>query len=152
VAKFRDQSGAQRLWRATGLRVDPPWRLLPAVELLVGGAVLVSAPGSWFLAAAVLALMTGVLWRATVRGYDKKCGCFGALDALPAGRQLVIRNLLLGSLAVGGFAASRICGDSPFWMQSNGALLSAFAVAGAAAIAYASWSYAELLRGRRDPT
>jgi len=70
------------------------------------------------LAAVVLAVFTTGTWLAVARGTDAPCQCFG-VSASPLGRQHVVRDALLGAVAVAGAAAAGPGGARP-----GGALLS----------------------------
>lgn len=80
-------------------------RTVPAVELVLGVALL-SAPSP--AAAAALALLAGfsaVLARALRRGVAVPCACFGQPGGPPLSLVDLIRNALLAALAVAALAA-----------------------------------------------
>jgi cell division protein FtsW (lipid II flippase) len=57
------------------------------------------------LAAVVLAVFTAGTWLAVARGTDAPCLCFG-VSASPLGRRHVVRDALLGAVAVTGATAA----------------------------------------------
>jgi hypothetical protein len=64
------------------------------------------------LAAVVLAAFTVGTWLAVARGTDAPCQCFGASTS-PLGRRHVIRDALLGAVAIAGAAAAGPGGARP---------------------------------------
>lgn len=85
----------------------PAARAVPVVELLVA-ATLLAAPRAGAIGALfLLAPFTAVLAGAVRRGSDTPCNCFGAARAEPVSVVDVVRNVLLGALALGAATAVR---------------------------------------------
>jgi Methylamine utilisation protein MauE len=103
---------------------------IAAAEVLV--VILVALPwtvrAGLALATVVLAVFAVGTWLAVARGTDAPCQCFG-MSAYPLGRRHVVRDALLGAVAVAGAAAVGSGGARP-----AGAMLSV----GAGLIAAAS--------------
>jgi uncharacterized membrane protein YphA (DoxX/SURF4 family)/thiol-disulfide isomerase/thioredoxin len=75
---------------------------LPIAELATAAALLVQPLAIWGGAAALLLLVafTGAIVNALARGDAPDCGCFGALRSAAVSRLQVVRNVVLGTLAV----------------------------------------------------
>src|SRR5215210_7187777 len=75
---------------------------LPIAELATAAALLVQPLAIWGAAAALLLLVafTGAMVNALARGDAPDCGCFGALQSAAVSRRQVVRNTVLGALAV----------------------------------------------------
>lgn len=90
-----------RLELAPRVVIGPAAILLPWIELAAGAALLRPSwrPSGRLLAGALLALFSGVLAAALLRGSASSCGCFGVdggfFSRLDVG---LLRNLLLGAL------------------------------------------------------
>lgn len=101
VAKLRDPAGTTRTFRA--LRLPAPRRLarlVPVTELLIAG-VLVARPWIGGLAALAALVAFSVLLAGEVRnGSGVSCGCFGTTSSAPISAVELVRNALLGGLAV----------------------------------------------------
>jgi hypothetical protein len=80
--------------------------VMAAAEALI--VILVALPWTvrpgLALAAAVLAVFTAGTWLAVARGADAPCQCFG-VSASPLGWRHVVRDAVLGAIAVAGAAA-----------------------------------------------
>lgn len=126
---------------------------LPVAELIFAVALL---PGSlaWWGACGILALLVIFIVGLSVTllgGRKPDCHCFGQLQSSPIGWDLVIRNIVLASIA--GFIVSRGpegAGVSltGWWHNLSGTEsgLLGIAVALAALAAFQAWSTIELLR------
>jgi uncharacterized membrane protein YphA (DoxX/SURF4 family) len=88
--------------------------VIGAAEALI--VVLVALPWTvrpgLALAAVVLAVFTAGTWLVVVRGADAPCQCFG-VSASPLGWRHVVRDALLGAVAVAGAAAAGSGGARP---------------------------------------
>jgi hypothetical protein len=98
-AKLGDRAGTAETFAALGLP-GAAATAVPAVELAVAiGLVLV--PGwSGIVALALLAGFTAFLWRALRAGVTVGCNCFGRARSAPISGVELVRNALLGGLAV----------------------------------------------------
>jgi peroxiredoxin len=105
VAKLLDQPGARRAlgdFRVPKPLVVPSGWLLPTAELAIAAALLIQpTAGAGAIAACVLlaAFIAGITG-AMARGEAPDCHCFGQVSSSPAGVHTLIRNGLLGSLAL----------------------------------------------------
>jgi peroxiredoxin/uncharacterized membrane protein YphA (DoxX/SURF4 family) len=105
TAKLLDRAGGRESLRSFGLppRLAAPlgWAL-PFAELLVAAALAPQASAWWggFGALGLLLVFTAVIARSLVRGERPDCRCFGQLQATPIGWPTLLRNGLLGLLAV----------------------------------------------------
>jgi peroxiredoxin/uncharacterized membrane protein YphA (DoxX/SURF4 family) len=105
TAKLLDRAGGRESLTSFGLppRLAAPlgWAI-PFAELLVAAA-LVSQTAAWWGGLGALGLLlvfTAVIARSLVRGERPDCRCFGQLQATPIGWPTLLRNGLLGLLAV----------------------------------------------------
>ena len=105
VAKLLDRSGSQRALVGFGV----PQALAPALALalplaeITTAAALALRPSARFGAVAALLLVLSFvagISRALRQGATPDCHCFGQLHSAPAGRGTLIRNALLGGLAI----------------------------------------------------
>src|SRR3954447_3661545 len=105
VGKLADLPGFRGTLRGFGLG-EPLARIgavaLPVAELATAAALLVQPLAIWGAAAALLLLtaFTGAIVNALARGDAPDCGCFGALQSAAVSRRQVVRNAVLGGLAV----------------------------------------------------
>lgn len=105
-------------------------RIVPVVELALA-AILLAAPRAGGVAALVLlAAFTAFVGRTLRRGLAVPCNCFGAARAEPVSRVDLLRNLLLGGLAVAALLPSEPVLPEP------GEALAALAAAGAGFAAF----------------
>lgn len=106
LAKLADPRGARSavdgLVGGTGRIRATVARVLPAVELLVAGGLLVAATRWWaaVLALSLLLVFSAAIARALIRGDRPECRCFGRLRAAPIGWRTLARNLVLAGLAL----------------------------------------------------
>jgi hypothetical protein len=104
VAKAVDRAGSRRALVGFGLSV-PLARIgalvLPAAELVIAVGLLFgsTARPAAIAALVLLALFTGAVTRALIRGEQVDCHCFGQLSEGPAGIGTLVRNGLLAALA-----------------------------------------------------
>jgi hypothetical protein len=104
VAKLVDRAGTMSALEGFGVptRVAVVGaRVLPVVEWLIAGALLVRTT-SWWGAAASLALFTvfaAAIGRVMARGEAPDCHCFGQLHSAPAGWGSLAGDLVLASVA-----------------------------------------------------
>jgi uncharacterized membrane protein YphA (DoxX/SURF4 family) len=108
AAKLARPAATATSFAALGVpAAGPVARAVPATELLVA-AVLLAAPRAGAIGSlALLVPFTAVLARAVARGTRTPCNCFGGARADPISWADVIRNVLLGVLAVAALPASR---------------------------------------------
>lgn len=98
-------------------------RAVPGVELLVA-VTLLAAPRAGALAAlAVLLPFTAVLVRAVSAGSQTPCNCFGAARADPVSTVDVVRNAMLGALALAAATAPEPAVPGPAGIVAAGAVL-----------------------------
>ena len=105
VAKVADLPRTRRAVEAFGVpsRLAPAAAvLLPLVELAVAAALVPSATARWgaLAAIALLLVFSVAIVRILRRGAAVDCNCFGGLAQTEVGRGTLIRNALLGLLAV----------------------------------------------------
>jgi peroxiredoxin len=104
LTKLADVAGSQRALRDFGLPTALARAggvLLPLAELAVALALLFPVSAWWgALGALVLLLLfvAGIGYN-LARGRQPHCYCFGQLHSAPAGRPILIRNLVLAALA-----------------------------------------------------
>jgi hypothetical protein len=94
----------QPAWTATAAAFGAPpgvARVLPAVELALGGLLIAGFGLPWTALAALVLLagFTAAVAAQLVRGNKVPCGCFGETSSAPVGRDTLIRNLVLCWLA-----------------------------------------------------
>ena len=82
-------------------------RAVPVVELLVAVALLAAPRAGAIGALGLLVPFTAVLARAVAAGTQTPCNCFGSARADPVSGADVVRNVLLGLLAVVAAFATR---------------------------------------------
>lgn len=88
-------------------------RAVPFVELLVAAALLASPRPGAIGALALLTPFTAVLARAVAAGSQTPCNCFGTARAEPVSWVDVVRNVMLGALAVASLTAAEPGVPSP---------------------------------------
>jgi Methylamine utilisation protein MauE len=105
VSKARHRASTEAAFREMGIGVS--WSV-PAViiaEFVSAVALVISPRTGSVLAVVMLAVFTGVLLRAIRLSGTVRCGCFGSASMEPVGPHTILRNFLLGILAVCSFAA-----------------------------------------------
>ncbi|MEP6923898.1 MAG: MauE/DoxX family redox-associated membrane protein, partial [Pyrinomonadaceae bacterium] len=120
IAKFADREGSEKAIVNFGLPeslAKPLTVLLPLAEI-VTAILLLPLATAWFGAIAatalLLAFVAGIIYN-MARGNAPDCHCFGQLHSEPIGWSVLIRNLLLTTIAVFTVAAGRIdAGASAF--------------------------------------
>ncbi|MCB9667112.1 MAG: DoxX family membrane protein [Myxococcales bacterium] len=77
-------------------------RLLPAIEVVVGIALIVgiAQPSAALIASGMLAVFSAGMLQAMARDINLSCGCFGKGDSSPIGWWNILRNLGLIGLAL----------------------------------------------------
>lgn len=105
VAKLADLGGTRRAVESFGVpsRLAPAAAvLLPLAELAVAVALVPSATARWGALAAIALLLafSVAIVRVLRRGTAVDCNCFGGLAQTEVGRGTLVRNALLGLLAV----------------------------------------------------
>ncbi len=130
-------------------------RLLPAIEVAVGVALVlgVATPLALSAAFALLAIFTLALCAALIQGRDARCGCFGSRDQLrPVQIRLVVRNAVLlaavaCALAVGrvGFALDAL-GSGRYALEVTAAFMAVSLAEAGVVIAMRRAQHAEGLR------
>src|SRR3954454_4906046 len=105
VGKLTDLPGFRETLRAFGAseRLVPIGAVaLPIAELATAAALLVQPLAIWGAAAALLLLtaFTGAIVNALARGDAPDCGWLGPLQSASVSRRQVVRNAVLGGLAV----------------------------------------------------
>ena len=139
VTKLADRTGSKQAIADFGVPtplVAPLGVLLPLAELAVAASLIPSSTAWWGAVEALVLLLLFVLGISAnmVRGRRPHCRCFGQLHSEPAGWKTLVRNGLLGAVAV--FVV---------WQGSDGAGPSAgLAVAGVVAAQW--WLLLQLLR------
>ena len=135
-----------RLWHAPGLTPSSLARLVIALELGLGAALVVAGRTAALAACNLTALLfAGLLWAVLVamrKGIN--CGCFGRLAKTPAGPAEVARTSALGAIAVSVVLVRRGDSPPPFHASTAG-----FAVAGLLAAAVISLTELAGSRSRR---
>jgi peroxiredoxin/uncharacterized membrane protein YphA (DoxX/SURF4 family) len=100
IAKLFDPAGSERAFSDFGLPkglARPMTTLLPAIELLIAGALLFVSTG-WLGAigaTVVLALFIAAMLYQYSKGNTPDCHCFGQLHSEPVGPASIMRNILL---------------------------------------------------------
>src|SRR5215212_3226869 len=105
VAKLADREGSRRALADFGvptLLATPLGVLLPLAELAVAASLIPSFTAWWGAVGALVLLLLFVLGISAnmVRGRRPHCRCFGQLHSEPAGWKTLVRNGLLGAVAV----------------------------------------------------
>lgn len=117
-------------------------RLVPPAELALA-ATLLAAPGPGGVAALVLlGAFTAVLARAVRAGLGEGCACFGAPRAEPVSSSDLLRNGMLGGLALGAL-------DAPGPAVPSAVAAALLAASLAAGLALLRWSRARAVSGGR---
>ena len=111
AAKLADRRGTRaslERFGAPSAIVGAAAVLLPALEFTVAAALVPAASAWWGALGALvlLAVFSAAVGRASVRGEQADCHCFGALHSAPVGRRVLVRNgclaLLSGVVLIGG--------------------------------------------------
>jgi methylamine dehydrogenase accessory protein MauD len=105
VTKLADRTGSRRAMADFGVPrslVAPLGVLLPLAELAVAASLIPGSTAWWGAAGALVLLLLFVLGISAnlVRGRRPHCRCFGQLHSEPAGWKTLVRNGLLGGVAV----------------------------------------------------
>jgi uncharacterized membrane protein YphA (DoxX/SURF4 family) len=105
TAKMLDRKGTQETLAAFGVPgaiVSPASVLLPVVELIVAGGLLLRSSVTWAAAVAVglLAVFSAGVANSLWRGRRPPCHCFGQFASAPASWGTVGRNAILAGAAV----------------------------------------------------
>ena len=105
VGKLLDLPGSRRAVQDFGVPEGAARTigvLLPVAELAVAIALVPTPTARWGAlgAALLLAAFIAGIGRALARGEQPDCHCFGQIHSAPAGRGTLIRNFVLGALAV----------------------------------------------------
>jgi len=105
TAKLLDRAGTRRAVASFG--VPAPLRAplaiaVPVAELTIAAALLFPPLARWaaLAAAALLLVFCAAIVSALARGSAPDCNCFGGLAQTEVGRGTLVRNLVLGALAV----------------------------------------------------
>lgn len=154
--KLVDPRGWRRALRdfsVPNFLLGPAMVLLPLVEISVAIALLPAAV-AWYGARAAVALLAAFMLAvafAMIRGRKPDCHCFGQLHSAPVGWQTLLRNALLGVLAL--WLALRKPGDlGPGlydWYNTLGEEAGKIALVAAGAVAFLF--FVLLLRSRPRP-
>jgi peroxiredoxin len=105
IAKLADMPGSQKALEDFGVAprfVRPGAIALPVAEL-ISALLLIpasTAPVGAAFALALLGTFAGAIWGAMRRGQAPDCHCFGQIHSRPAGRETLIRNGVLGVVAL----------------------------------------------------
>ncbi|MEJ7844148.1 MAG: MauE/DoxX family redox-associated membrane protein [Acidimicrobiales bacterium] len=86
---------------------DAAARVVPAVEVALGVALVAVPPVGAAVALALLAFFTTFLAGRLRAGVRAPCGCFGAASSAELSGLDLVRNALLGALALAALAADR---------------------------------------------
>jgi peroxiredoxin len=149
VAKLADRPRTRAAIEAFGVRrmATPAATLLPVIELLVAVALVPAASARWGAlgALALIGVFSLAVLRALRLGSTPDCNCFGGLAQTEVGRGTLVRNGLLGSVAVfialGGKSVSAFDWVLVPAAQDRAAIV--FLMAGLAALSWFCW---QLLR------
>jgi cytochrome oxidase Cu insertion factor (SCO1/SenC/PrrC family) len=147
TGKLVDRAGARRAladFRVPRRFVMPIGWLLPLTELAVAVLLFVQplSRAAAFAAAGLLALFMVGVTAAMVRGEAPDCNCFGQIGSAPAGRGTLIRNAVLGAVAV--FIGVYGPGTDPgSWLspRTNAEVAVLILVVGAVSLAVVAWSF-----------
>jgi hypothetical protein len=143
--QFRESLESYRLARARPLLA---W-LVPLAELAVGGALITDASGAGWAAMGLLAVFSLALAAELATGASpESCGCLVPGAGLPA-RFALIRNALLGAVAVAVAAGLRPRLGEAFWLASFLSLW--LLVAGLGALVFALYRQVGVLHLRLGP-
>lgn len=119
ILKLRDFKGTRRslddLPLPNIVRADWFARLFPIVEIMLGGALLISPTPPYPMVAALTSVIflayLVIIAIATTRPRPIVCNCFGSLSTAPVSRRTVLRNTLLLSVAIAAFVTSNTTGS-----------------------------------------
>lgn len=105
AGKLADRAGARNAavdFGAPEALAGPLAVAVPLVELAVAALLLLEGSARWGAigAAALLAVFSAAIRLALARGRTPECHCFGQLHSEPAGSKALVRNGLLGAVAV----------------------------------------------------
>ncbi len=117
IAKLLDLAGSQSAMRSFGVpesAAKPAGIALPVVEILIAVLLLPVASAKWGALAALallIAFIAGISYNLS-RGRKFDCHCFGQLTSSEIGPSTLIRNVVLGAIAlfivVPGFASNNV--------------------------------------------
>jgi hypothetical protein len=99
-------------WLASPLAI-----FLPVLELVIAGA-LVPTNAAWYGACGALALLTVFAFAAGIamwRGRRPDCNCFGQLHSSPVGWSTLVRNAVLGAVALWVIVQGRVNSRPEVW-------------------------------------
>jgi hypothetical protein len=143
--RFRESLESYRLAPARPLLA----RVVPLVELTLGGSLITGVSGAGWAAAGLLAVFSLALVAELAAGASPtSCGCLVPGAGLPAGLAL-IRNGLLAAVAVAVAAGVRPRLGEAFWLASFAALW--LVVAGLGALVFALYRQVGVLHLRLGP-
>ncbi|WP_457652137.1 MauE/DoxX family redox-associated membrane protein [Rhodocaloribacter sp.] len=76
--------------------------LVVVTESMIGGALLLLRrhPGTYLVITFMFFAFSGVTGYAILQGFGSSCGCFGSLTGEDVPLEALIRNMLLGSIAM----------------------------------------------------
>lgn len=114
-------------------------RLVPALELIAAGLLIIRPQLGALLAGLLLAVFTAFIASLIARGIEVSCGCFGANDTQTVAISDIVRNLMLGALAVVAFGTA---GPATFAIEEVIAITTAIALG---AVVIAAWRTREQL-------
>jgi peroxiredoxin len=104
LAKLADRPGSREAMLNFGVPARlaaPSAALLPLVELVVAGLLILSVSAWWGAlgSLALLLLFTAAVGYHLTRGHTPPCHCFGQVSSEPIGWPTLVRNLILSALA-----------------------------------------------------
>lgn len=109
VAKLRDPRATAASFRELGLPApDALGRAVPATELAIAIALLLSPAAGALAALAALSFFSTVLATRLRAGSAASCGCFGATGDQPISFVELVRNAIFGLFAVAALFSSRL--------------------------------------------
>jgi hypothetical protein len=101
VAKASHRRATTATFAALGLTAAPALAIaVPVAEAVVAIALILRPALGGYAALALLAAFTVVVVRALASGSRVGCGCFGAVTDRPISPRDILRNGMLGSLAI----------------------------------------------------
>jgi uncharacterized membrane protein YphA (DoxX/SURF4 family) len=127
--------------------------LLPIVELATAVGLIVRPTAIWAAGAALaqLVVFIGAIANALRQGKAPDCNCFGSLHSAPAGRKQIVRNVVLGAIAV--FVIARGTGPAvDDWITARTAAELVSVALGLAALGLAAAVYSYWRQTRRLQT
>ena len=144
VAKLLDLKGSRNSLRDFGVPerlANAGGVLLPVMELTVAALLVFRPTAQWGALGALLLLLAfmGGIANAMRRGIAPDCNCFGQLHSAPAGRETLIRNGILATLAavaLGGGPGPNVAD----WVGDRSAAELIAVGIGAAAVAIGFWA------------